>query len=455
MARPYPDTFPPRLRTAAIAAWRFGYGARPGELARISDDPRGWLLAQLEPDAVPAFPFPDFPDSAGDAAALIAAEAEGPPALARLRRSRAERLEVEARAHTALALSTEAPFRERLVRFLANHFTLSMRDPRLFLLAFAFEREVIRPRLTGSFVQMLTAAARHPAMLIRHDNVRSIGPYSDAGLHGAADLRDGLARAILTRYAGGGAAQPDAKDVRALAMMLTGWSVAGPEEANAGRFVFREEWHQPQPKYFLRRNYPEAGALEAEAAIDTLARRGETARALAVAMARHFVADDPPPSLIASMVGGFRENGTDILGMARAMVRSDAAWRRLPERVKPPEELAISAFRALGYGAEASMPALAAMRVLGQDPKHAPPENGWPQTSAAWAAPQQILDRIDWGLGLAREAAARLGEVPVPDAALDMLGPWLRPVTHRRLTVTADRAEALGLLFAAPEFQRR
>src|SRR5690606_34209609 len=33
---------------SAIAANRFGLGARPGELERIESDPRGWLRAQLE-----------------------------------------------------------------------------------------------------------------------------------------------------------------------------------------------------------------------------------------------------------------------------------------------------------------------------------------------------------------------------------------------------------------------
>ena len=34
-------------QAAVIAANHFGLGARPGELAHISDDPRGWLIAQL------------------------------------------------------------------------------------------------------------------------------------------------------------------------------------------------------------------------------------------------------------------------------------------------------------------------------------------------------------------------------------------------------------------------
>src|SRR5262245_21027014 len=35
----------------AIAATRFGMGARPGEIAAASSDPRGWLKAQIKVDA--------------------------------------------------------------------------------------------------------------------------------------------------------------------------------------------------------------------------------------------------------------------------------------------------------------------------------------------------------------------------------------------------------------------
>ena len=35
----------------AIAATRFGMGARPGEIDAAASDPRGWLKAQFKPDA--------------------------------------------------------------------------------------------------------------------------------------------------------------------------------------------------------------------------------------------------------------------------------------------------------------------------------------------------------------------------------------------------------------------
>ena len=42
----------PVLKTASIAANRFGFGTGPGELAAVAQDPRGWLQQQLTPEAL-------------------------------------------------------------------------------------------------------------------------------------------------------------------------------------------------------------------------------------------------------------------------------------------------------------------------------------------------------------------------------------------------------------------
>jgi uncharacterized protein (DUF1800 family) len=43
---------------AAIAATRFGMGAKPGEIADATADPRGWLAAQIRPDGADVYPGP-------------------------------------------------------------------------------------------------------------------------------------------------------------------------------------------------------------------------------------------------------------------------------------------------------------------------------------------------------------------------------------------------------------
>ena len=47
---------------AAVALTRLGLGARPGEMARVAADPRGWALAQIRPQGA-SQPSGDFVDT--------------------------------------------------------------------------------------------------------------------------------------------------------------------------------------------------------------------------------------------------------------------------------------------------------------------------------------------------------------------------------------------------------
>lgn len=462
MALPYPETVDPALRDAAIAATRFGYGPRPGELRAIASDPRGWLLAQLEATTVPAR-FATLPKSTDIISGVLSVQEAGASARRAHRRQTIAGVNQEALAHTAHALETTAPFQERLIRFLTNHFTISARSPEGLPLTFVHEREAIRPNAMGAFSRLLTESVRHPAMLLFHDNARSIGPFSEVGLSRSQGMNETLAREVLALYTLGTGDEIDQRDVVALAKMLTGWSIAGPQEASPGTFVFRPRWHEPNAKMLFNRRYPQAGVLEAEAALDTLSRQERTVRNIAMKMARHFVEDDPPGELIADMLDGFVTGGNSIAGMARGMVQSRSAWRLGQLKVKTPEDLVLSTARALGMGAEAAAPALRSMRVLGQAPKAPPSPAGWPDRAQAWLAPRQLLERVEWGAAMAHRAArgdgvgmaGGINGGPISDHALAILGPILSQATHRRLTVTADRSQALALLLASPEFQRR
>ena len=83
-------------------------------------------------------------------------------------------------ARTESALTTPAPFVERLVHFWSNHFAVSVQKPAVTDLAGAFELEAIRPFVLGNFKDMLLAVEKHPAMLLYLDQAKSIGPNSRA-----------------------------------------------------------------------------------------------------------------------------------------------------------------------------------------------------------------------------------------------------------------------------------
>src|SRR6185503_9106812 len=149
---------------AAIAANRFGLGARPGDAGRMGRDPRGWLAAQLE-GARAGSPPSSPPASAHVLAEVrdlriarqIAAQARAdltqqpqptaPPASPGIDRQAIREFGAYVREHyveqTAdryrRAIETDRPFVERLVHFWSNHFAISADKQPLAALAGLYE----------------------------------------------------------------------------------------------------------------------------------------------------------------------------------------------------------------------------------------------------------------------------------------------------------------------------
>src|SRR5881394_2966520 len=127
---------------SAIAANRFGLGARPGELAAIAADGRDWLKAQLR--AGP--PVLSDPQLRSSQETLAQAQ--------KLRReTRAQRKSAEGATAPGKAgadVATERPLIERLTQFWSNHFAVSVDKQLLGGLAGSFEREAIRPQVLGT-----------------------------------------------------------------------------------------------------------------------------------------------------------------------------------------------------------------------------------------------------------------------------------------------------------------
>jgi uncharacterized protein (DUF1800 family) len=345
------------------------------------------------------------------------------------------------------------PFRERLVAFWANHLTVSIARKEVVPLVGAFERDVVRPGIDGSFADLVVASARHPAMLAYLDNGRSIGPASVAGRKSGRGLNENYARELLELHTLGVDGGYTQAAVQGLAALLTGWTVDGAGEGPAmypvGRdtdgFVFRPERHEPGPQSVLGRTY-----TDAEAAIRDLAAHPSTARHVAVRLARHFVADDPPESSVTALEQAFRTSAGHLPTVHRALVSLEPAWTPLG-KVKSPWDLVVSTQRAFGTEPSGDR-MLESLKFLGQIPYDAPSPQGWPDRAEAWIGGGSMLTRIDWAGRVARKArgmgldAAALAE--------DVLGPVLDPQT-RRAIARAPGQEALVMLIASPQFQRR
>jgi uncharacterized protein (DUF1800 family) len=343
--------------------------------------------------------------------------------------------------------------------------------------AHAFEREVIRPNLTRRFYDMMLAAIRHPALILKHANQKSLAKRSATGRDQRGSLETGLARAILEDYCfgpGGGAKGGPGgtwrePDLLALANMLTGWTVtrvpAQPASAPAverapllpAPFRFDASVHAEGSKYFLGRNYPEAGVLEAEAALDTLTRTPAVGRRLARLLARHLVADDPPAEVVDDLTLGYASGGGSLGRMAAAVAGSNAAFEPSLQKVKRPDDLVLSVYRALGMRPRRGEPLLRDMALLGMGVRPYGAPLAVPGSANYWLAPARFADRMDWCASIAVRALSENSQGP--DGALaqafDVLGPKLSPQTFRRLAVALDAGESAALLFISVEFQTR
>lgn len=438
---------------AFIATARFGLGAKAGEIGTAAADPRGWLARQL--DGGPAVPAPlaSFPSGAERMAQFIEArrrQGDGGAEAVVSEQFRGAYL-AEAGARTRVLIDTDQPFRERLVAFWSNHFTVSVRRPPILGLAGAFEREAIRPHVAGSFRAMLGAVVKHPAMLVYLDNAQSIGPNSRFGRRRGRGLNENLAREILELHTLGIDGGYTQADVREFAKILTGWSLGRSDDGDPGAFLFREQMHEPGEKILLGMRYPEGGIAEGETALSALTRHPATAAHIARQFARHFVADAPPPAAVERLARVFRDTEGDLKALALATVDLREAWAPPLSKVKMPNEFVVSALRATGFAGE-GVTLVNALRLMGQPPFAAPSPAGWPDVADQWIGPESVLRRAEWAMALAR----RVAPVKAPGTLLDAtIAPVASTETRYAVERAPSAADAIAMLFACPEFQRR
>jgi uncharacterized protein (DUF1800 family) len=468
---------------AALALHRFGVGPRAGSIAAMASDPRGALLAELDrPEAGrisdadlltsgvaarAAFAFQEARRAARQAErAAQPATAPGsgaaemkdqtPPASAP-RPDPGPSLpqqiylaEVKARIHAALA--AEIGFVERLVWFWSNHFCVSADKGNVRPICGAYEREVIRANVLGRFGDMLLAAESHPAMLIYLDNARSIGPDSLAGLRQKRGLNENLAREILELHTLGVRTVYTQDDVTRFANVITGWTVVPlrQDPVRGGEFEFNPRMHQPGAQTVIGKSYPDGGLEQGRAVLAALARHPATAKHAATKLARHFVADEPPPALVDRLAKRFLATQGDLKEMAKALVAAPESWETPRAKLKRPGEWVVAALRAVGVTPAEIGPVMQAHNLLGEPLWRPSAPKGFADESAPW------LDGLAQRLDIANQFARRLGADADPREVFDeALASLASAETRQAVTRAESRPQALALLFMAPEFQRR
>ena len=479
-------------RGAALALHRFGFGPKAGSttgsIAAVASDPMGAILADLDAPNAGLITDANLQNSGAENRAVFEDNAErlAKDKLERKRKEMAQAMATsggesameqmapdkkddaspnpappkpvplprqifldEARARIGAAVNCEIGFVERLVWFWSNHFCVSFDST---VMAGAYEREAIRPYVLGRFADMLLAAESHPAMLLYLDNAQSIGPNSVAGINRDRGLNENLAREILELHTLGVRTVYTQADVTNFAKVITGWTILPTVDNpdHGGEFVFNKRLHEPSPQTLIGKTYPDTGVEQGRAVLADLARHPATARHVATKLARHFIADDPPPAVVERLTQRFLDTDGDLKEVAKTLVSAPESWAPEQVKVKRPGEWLAAARRAAGRRRPNIEGMTRQQALLGEPLWRPPAPKGFSDDNAAWYD----------GLTLRLESANAFAQVVAPDVepkeVVDVaLGPLATEETRLAVARAESKTQALTLLVMAPEFQRR
>ncbi len=340
----------------------------------------------------------------------------------------------------ARAVGSERQLEEVMTDFWLNHFNVYIRKggPEVYYLA-DYEKSVIRPNSLGKFRELLEAVAKSPAMLFYLDNARSIADSNHKTLGSAEGrgraanlarfrrleaagrlndqqkqrlqqlmtrmpqgLNENYGRELLELHTLGVDGGYTQQDVIGVARAFTGWSINQP--AQGGGFVFRPDVHDADEKTVFGHKLPAGRGMEdAEDVLTIVSRSPATANFIATKLARRFVSDNPPQSLVDRAAATFIKTDGDIRETLRTIITSpeffsQAAFR---SKVKSPFEVVASAMRALNAPPDSTSRTALAVGYLGQPIYGHQAPNGWPETGESWMNTGAILNRINFGMGVA------------------------------------------------------
>ena len=320
----------------------------------------------------------------------------------------------------------------------------------------SYVRDTIRPHTMGKFQDLLIATAKSPAMLFYLDNWLSVDPDAFKQWQQQATKRRQRFQGLFARSFGSDPSDLQAKqnakqqdrginenygrevmelhtvgvdagytqqDVIEMAKCLTGWTVRTPHIDPV--FVFRREFHTSGKKVVMGHTFNYGDERDGEEALKMLANDLHTAKFISSEIARHFVSDNPPASVVNRMASDYLETGGDIRSLLRTMIYSPEFWSKEAYRakIKTPFELVASTARALDADITVSLALTVWVGGMGEPLFLCQPPTGYSDKASAWVNTGALLNRLNFALALANNkmpgTAVNLQPMFGDDAAKD------------------------------------
>jgi uncharacterized protein (DUF1800 family) len=443
---------------------RLAFGPRPGDAARVREmGLEKWIEQQLSPDRI-ANQALDARLARFDTLTLDAATiardyflparqqrrarqlAAGPapdtpmqPAMQPMRDDIRQERRIFAElseAKVVRAVYSERQLEEVLVDFWFNHFNVFARKGQTGIYVGEYERDAIRPRVFGTFRDLLGATAKSPAMLVYLDNSQSVAPNARMAANGQRPrgLNENYARELLELHTLGVDGGYTQQDIVNVARAFTGWTIGPPYAAG---FRFAPNLHDRDAKVVLGQTIKAGGGMDdGERVLDIVASHPSTARHISFKLAQRFVSDTPPPALVDRAARTFQRTNGDLREVIRGIVSSPeffAAAVRLA-KVKTPFEFVVSALRAGNAEIRSGQAVLRALADMGMPLYLCQPPTGYDDSAESWVSSGALVARINFAVALTR------GEVR---------GVQLLAATKG----TGEQADALR--FGSAEFQKQ
>jgi uncharacterized protein (DUF1800 family) len=386
-----------------------------------------------------------------------------------------------AKRHLMRALYSPAQLREQMTWFWMNHFSVYSGKGSVRWTLGEYEERAIRAHALGRFAELVLASIKSPAMLDYLDNAQSA----------VGRLNENYARELMelhTLGVSGGASGSHytQQDVQELARVLTGVGFNATDNVprlpparqalyvREGLFEFNPGRHDFGAKLVIGRHIPGAGFPEVEAAVMLLSRDPATARFISRKLATYFVADDPPPTLVASLAETFRRTDGDVAAVLRALFRSpDITTVMAPSdgggKYRDPMQFVVSSLRLAYDGKVISnyRPVVSWLTQLGEPLYGRVTPDGYALVEPAWASSGQLVKRFEIARAIGAGSAGLFNtedNQPGPRVGFPMLNnrlfyeaiePTLSTRARDALGRTASQQEWNTVLLSSPDWMQR
>lgn len=362
--------------------------------------------------------------------------------------------------------------KEQMSWFWYNHFNIVFDKSDIPFRLAQYEDNTIRKHSLGKFRDLLEATLKDPAML----------RYLDNSQNAVGHINENYAREIMELHTMGVGSGYTQADVEALAHILTGVGILEPNQkvnvppnkqnlvVKDGDFLFNPQRHDFSDKVFLGHVIKGQGFAEVEQALDLISKNPATAHYVSLKLAKYFVSDNPPNTLVDAMAKKFINTDGDIAKVLDFMFHSAEFRQSLQQPLfKDPEHYDVSAMR-LAYDNRAIMnvkPLIYWAAQQGESIYGRVTPDGYPLSKTFWNGPGQIEKRFE----IARSIGFGNGELFKPDGVSAPLEAPMSiikntaydtqvvvnfaPQTRSVLSQAKSNGEWNSFLLASPDFMER